>query len=145
VNSPTDRPAVAIEERDEVTAAIVDELWLQAIDGAVARDEVHRRVEALLERVNAQNPVVNWGMTDLHALTGSSDLSPDDLIKARGSWLTKVAEHDADPEGWMRGYFVAMLSSFSARNGAEAARAFAAKLVQQELIRGDDIPISLRP
>lgn len=136
---------MSAEQGDEVTAQVVDALWLEAIDGSVTRERVHERVEELLSRVNAESPVANWGMTDLHAVTRSPDTPLAELIEGRIVWLTKVAEYNEDPEGWMRRYFVNIVDDFSTRKGLDAARAFAGKLVKQGVIRADDFPGELRP
>jgi hypothetical protein len=136
---------MSTEQGDEVTAQVVDALWLEAIGGLATREGIHERAEELLERVNAESPVVNRGMTDLHALTRLPNRPLAELIEGRSDWLAKVAEYNKDPQGWMRRYFVNMVDDFSTRKGVEAARAFAGKLVKQGVIRADDFPAELRP
>jgi hypothetical protein len=130
--------------RDEVTARVVNELWIDAIDGSIAAEEIHDRVEMLLERVNAESPVVNSGMTTLHALTCSPIPSPDTLIEARIAWMTEVECYEANPPEWMRRYFVKMVRDHTRRHGVGKGRAFASKLVRDGHMRELDVPPELR-
>jgi hypothetical protein len=132
------------EHGDEVTAQVVDRLWVEAIEGSTAADEIHNRVEALLNRVNAESPVVNWGMTTLHALTRTPARPRDELIEAQNAWVSEVERYQADPKSWQRRYFVDMVRDFTERKGANAGRAFATKLIRDGHIGELDLPAELR-
>jgi len=129
-----------IERRDEVTAVLVDRLWTEAIVGSASTGDVHRRVEALLNQVNAESPVVNWGLTNLHHLTRSPDRTPDDLIQARIAWRAEVERYQDDPSAWIRHYFEDMIRDFIESHGPEKGKAFAKKLVRAGYLRERDLP-----
>jgi hypothetical protein len=133
-----------VERRDEVTAVLVEQLWIEAIDGSASIDDVHRRAEALLDQVNAESPVVNWGLTTLHHLTRSPGRAQGDLVRARTAWLAEVERYEADPSAWMRRYFQGMIRDFTRLHGPEKGRAFAAKLVRDGHLREPDIPTEVR-
>jgi hypothetical protein len=55
--------------RPEVTRAMVQELWDEALEAGGASSEINRRADDMLMQVNAESPVVNWGLTELYHLT----------------------------------------------------------------------------
>jgi hypothetical protein len=68
---PGPRPRYGVDiTPGEITFETVADLWREAIDGSLTTEAVHTRAEELLIQVNAQSPVVNWAMTDLHAFAG---------------------------------------------------------------------------
>jgi hypothetical protein len=136
---------MAADTGGDVTAQVVDALWLKAIAGSLTKQEVHERAEARIERVSAQNPVVNSGMLDLHGLTRSASRpSKERLTEARTSWKAQLDHFEADPETWMRDYYVRMLRNFTDDHGVEKGRAFAMKLVRSGEVSEADIPPELR-
>jgi hypothetical protein len=134
---------MSIERCAEVTGVLVERLWAEAVDGSAPIDEVHRRAEALLNLVNAESPVVNWGLTTLHHLTQSPGRTREDLVRARTAWLAECERYDADPPGWMRRYFHDMIRDFTAHHGSEKGRAFAARLVRAGHLREQDLPAEI--
>ena len=132
------------ERGDPVTVHVVNEMWVAALEGSTTADEVHSRVERLLERVNAESPVVNWGMTRLRGLTRSSSASTDEFTEARIAWLAEVERYEADREGWMRRYFLDMVGAHTTNHGVEKGRAFATKLVRAGNLHERDLPPELR-
>lgn len=127
------------EQRPEVTQSTVRRLWDEALQTPDSWANVHVEAENLLERANAENPVVNWGLTDLHALTRTPDTSLDHVRQRHAICLAEMAEHDRDPALWMRRYFQKMLRDFTARHGPDRGHAFAAKLVRAGQLAADDL------
>jgi hypothetical protein len=113
---------VTVGARHEVTAALVKRLWADASDGTAPTDDVHSRAETLQNRVNAESPLVNRGLTSLHHLTRSPDQSRDDLMQARTAWLAEVRLYEVDPSAWMRQYFQDLVRSFTQHHGLEMVR-----------------------
>jgi hypothetical protein len=128
----------------EITRAMVQELWDQALDADAASSDINRRAEDMLMQVNAESPVVNWGLTDLYHLTLAPKTTTNDLARSRARWLTEVERYEADPALWMRKYFQDMVRGFAKRHGVERGRAFAAKLVRDGFLTQLDLPVELR-
>ncbi len=98
------------------------------------------RAELLLDRVNAENPIVNWGLHTLHDLRASvSERNSGELIDSRARWRAQLTEFDADPDGWMREYFSIMIARHAQWRGADAARRFGTKLVRDGHLEMSDV------
>lgn len=134
------RPAPA-----EVTAAEVEQLWNDAVEGNTQPD-VRLRAVALLERANAANPVVEDGLHVLLMLLGATQ-GPDQptLVAARDSWRARLCEFESDPSGWMRDYFGRMLREFSDRHGRTRAQSFGEKLVREGHLTDAELRHQLGP
>jgi hypothetical protein len=82
-------------------------------------------------------------MTDLHALTRRPSPS-DESAAGREKWSAEFARYEADPEGWMRNYFLAAIKAHTDQFGIERGRSFAMKLVTSNQIDEADLPADLR-
>lgn len=130
--------------RPEVTRAVVEALWDDAVATPSDRLGINVRAERLLMQVNSESPVVNWGLTELHHLTRSPQATIDELVAGRARWLADVERYEADPAVWIRSYFQRMARSFAARHGTQRGRAFAGKLVRAGHLGQLDLPAELR-
>jgi hypothetical protein len=119
------------ERRPEVTQAMVRHLWDKATQPPLDLVSIRHRAEALLDLVNSANPVVNWGLTDLHALTGSPEATVEQLHQRRAAWLTELRRYEVDPDLWLHTYFQDMVRNFTKTHGLDRGRAFATKLVRR--------------
>jgi hypothetical protein len=137
-------PAMPNAARPEITCAMVEELWDEALESRRPMPSINRRAEAMLMQVNAESPVVNWGLTELYHLTLAAETTINDLARSRARWLTEVARYEADPALWMRKYFQDMVCDFATRHGLHRGRAFAAKLVRNGYLTHLDLPVELR-
>lgn len=84
----------------ETTRADVEQLWSEALADAESHKLLRQRVLAQLERADAENPVVSWG---LNRLDGGLYLGFDigQLAEAHAIWLEELRAFDADPAAWM--------------------------------------------
>lgn len=130
--------------RPEVTRAMVEDLWDRALTRPSDRLRISERAEHLLMQVNSENPVVNWGLTDLYYLAGSPATTTDDLASSRARWLAEVERYESGPALWTRTYLQRMARDFAATHGTERGRAFAAKLVRGGQLSQLDLPMDLR-
>ena len=119
---------------------MVRRLWDEAIEKPQRWASIHKRAEALLEQVNTENPVVNWGLTDLHAATRSSNSTADSLVQRRSSWLEEIERYDRDPNLWMRRYYQKMIEEQTRAHGSKRGQAFAEKLVPGGRPHKTDVP-----
>jgi hypothetical protein len=132
---------MTIERRREITKAMVRRLWDEAVQAPHDLASIHDRAEALLDQVNSENPVVNWGrLTDLHALTRSPEAVVEQLHQHRSAWLTELQQYELDPDLWMRHYFQNMVRDFTRMHGPDRGRMFAARLVREGQLAESDVP-----
>lgn len=124
----------------EVTHAMVRSLWDQALDTPGNSADIHDRTETLLGQANSESPVVTRGLMALHSLTSAPTQSREETREHRDAWLAEVDRYDADPQGWMRRYFQAMVRDFTNRHGQERGSRFALKLVRNGLLDPREIP-----
>ena len=130
--------------RTKVTRTDVEKLWAGAISGRSSRLDTSSAAELLLGEANSENPIVNWGLHTLHDLRRSpAEPGPAALIDSCNRWRRQLDDYDADPDGWMRGYFRTMISRHAQWRGVDAARAFGAKLVRQGHLQVSDIDRAL--
>lgn len=130
-------------DQHDVTRHDVEHLWDDAISGRLPAASIADRAEALLGRVSSENPVVNWGLTDVYHLHRFPSDSSVDLIGLRDRWRRQLAEHDVDSDGWMRQYFRSMIAGFAVDHGVERGRAFGLKLVRGGRLTPDDVTAAL--
>ena len=129
--------------RHEVTRADVEQLWADALAHEDLA-EVCLRAEQLISRANSENPVVNWGLTTVHAEV-RDQRDRERLELAHQTWLDQLREFDRDPELWMTNYFTSMLNDFADRFGAARARAFGDKLIAWGQLTNEDVVKTLGP
>jgi hypothetical protein len=128
------------EATPEVTRHDVDQLWSDVIGGRRSWQDTSARAEALVARVNSENPIVNEGLLTLYYLwQPGAARDAASLSSQRERWRDELAEYDADPAAWMRCYFQRMLVSYADRRRAPEAGAFGAKLVAQGLLAATDV------
>lgn len=128
------------EAAPDVRRETVEQLWADLIAGRVSWRETSIRAEALVEQVNSENPLVNEGLLTLYYLRqpgASTDTTS--LTRSRDCWHARMAEHDANPEGWMRAHFQQMLASHAGAHGEAAARTLGAKLVDRGALNAADV------
>ncbi len=126
--------------KSDVTRLDADRLWSSAIAGTETLDKLGALAAALIERVNSENPVVNWGLLDFYYLSRPGAVrDPDPLIANYGRWRAQLADFDADPSAWMRSYFRTMLTTFACDHGEARARTFGAKLVARGHLTDGDV------
>jgi hypothetical protein len=119
----------------QVSRHDVERLWSDVIAGRVSWQETSARAEALVERVNSESPVVNWGLLTLYYLWQPGVARDAETLSAsRDRWRAQLDEYDADPAGWMQTYFQRMFVDHAQVHSQQAARAFGAKLVAQGLL-----------
>jgi hypothetical protein len=111
-----------------------------AVQAKKDRTSIHKRAEALLDQVSSESPVVNWGLTELHALTRDSDVAVDRLDQRRTAWLTELRRYERDPGLWMRRHFQTVIEDFAKTHGPDESGAFASKLVRDGLLAQGDLP-----
>jgi hypothetical protein len=87
---------------------------------------------------------VNWGLTELHRVTGLPGATSAQLVESRVTWLSEIERFEADPGGWMRSYFQRMVREFAEAHGVDRGRVLAAKLVRGGQLRPADIPAEVQ-
>jgi hypothetical protein len=130
--------------RPEITRAMLQELWDEALESRGARSDITRRAEDMLMQANAVSPVITWGLADLYQLTRVPETTTTELARPRARWLTELERYEADPALWMREYFQDMVRDFAYRHGVERGRAFAARLVRDGFLTQLDLLVELR-
>lgn len=128
----------------ETTRADVQRLWSEALADESSHPTLRERVEAQMDRADSESPVVNWGLTSLHAGL-HAQLDVDHLAEAHSIWLQALSSFDTDPSAWVTNYFVSMIKGFAEVHGTARATAFGSKLVAQGLLASQDVAGALGP
>jgi hypothetical protein len=119
------------ESRPEVTRYDVERLWSDAIAGRSSWQETSDRARALIDLVNSQTPIVNWGLMTLYYLRRpGAGRDPKSLTEARDRWRAQLRVYESDPRAWWRGYYQRMLARHAERCGVSAAQNFGERLVR---------------
>ena len=124
----------------EVTHAMVRSLWDQPLETPGDLVGVHDHAETLLSQANSETPLVTRGLLTLHSLTRAPAQRREEIGEHRNAWLAEVDRYEADPQGWMRRFFQAMVRDFTNRHGHDRGAQFALKLLRNGLLDPADVP-----
>jgi hypothetical protein len=119
------------EPRTEVTPHDVERLWSDVIAGRSSWQETSDRAQALIDLVNSETPIVNWGLLTLYYLwQPGAGRDPESLTEARDRWRAQLRVYDSDPRAWWRGYYQRILARHAELFGVRAAQSFGERLVR---------------
>jgi hypothetical protein len=144
-NRPPDPVPEIVASGREITRDDVEMLWADLINGCYTWQETSQRALALIETVNVDEHIVNWGLMDLYYLWQPGTARDAESQRAkREAWRARLREYDADPDGWNRAYYRDMLVEHAGQFGYDKARSIGRRLGADGLLHDNDVDAALQ-